>query len=255
MPSVSVQNVDVSFPIYDGAQRSLRHVVMATSTGGRIASDTRHRVVVEALKNVSFDVNRGDRLAVLGHNGAGKTTLLRVLAGIYEPVRGLVTVDGRVAPLFDISLGMDLDATGYENIRIRGLYLGMTEGEISARIGEIAEFTELGEFLHLPARTYSLGMRTRLAFGVSTSITPDILLLDEGIGAVDANFVDKADARLKALIERAGVMVLASHSMSLLRRFCNKALVLEHGAVLFIGSIDDAVSAYTGRRELVGQDN
>jgi ABC-type polysaccharide/polyol phosphate transport system ATPase subunit len=141
MPSVSVQNVDVSFPIYDGAQRSLRHVVMATSTGGRIASDTRHRVVVEALKNVSFDVNRGDRLAVLGHNGAGKTTLLRVLAGIYEPVRGLVTVDGRVAPLFDISLGMDLDATGYENIRIRGLYLGMAESEISARIGEIAEFT------------------------------------------------------------------------------------------------------------------
>jgi ABC-2 type transport system ATP-binding protein len=253
MPSISLQHVDVSFPIYEGVQRSLRHVVMATSTGGRIASDSRHRVVVEALKDVSFVADRGDRLALLGHNGAGKTTLLRVLAGIYEPIRGQVIAEGRVAPLFDISLGMDLDATGYENIRIRGLYLGMTDAEISAQTGEIAEFTELGQFLHMPARTYSLGMRTRLAFGVSTSITPDILLLDEGIGAVDANFVERADARLKALIERSGVMVLASHSMSLLRRFCNKALVLEHGVVSFIGSIEEALEAYAGQREPVSE--
>jgi ABC-2 type transport system ATP-binding protein/lipopolysaccharide transport system ATP-binding protein len=253
MSSVSVQHIDVSFPIYEGAQRSLRHVLMASSTGGRIASDSRHRIVVEALKDVSFEVARGDRLAILGHNGAGKTTLLRVLAGIYEPLRGQVSTTGRVVPLFDISLGMDLDATGYENIRIRGLYLGMTEAEIARQTPEIAEFTELGEFLHLPARTYSLGMRTRLAFGVSTSITPDILLLDEGIGAVDANFVEKADARLKALIERSGVMVLASHSMSLLRRFCNKALVLEHGAVSFVGSINEAISAYARRSDLAGQ--
>jgi ABC-2 type transport system ATP-binding protein len=249
MLSISVQHVDVSFPIYEGAQRSLRHIVLATSTGGRIASDSRHRVVVEALKDISFDVERSDRLAILGHNGAGKTTLLRVLAGIYEPIHGHVFTSGRVVPLFDISLGMDLDATGYENIRIRGLYLGMTEEEIAARTSEIAEFTELGQFLHMPTRTYSLGMRTRLAFGVSTSITPDILLLDEGIGTVDASFVDKADARLKALIERSGAMVLTSHSLSLLQRFCNKALVLDHGAVSFMGSIDDGLSAYAGRRE------
>jgi ABC-2 type transport system ATP-binding protein len=251
MPSVSVQHVDVSFPIYEGARRSLRHIM--TNAGGRIASQTNRRVVVEALKDVSFDARQGDRLAVLGHNGAGKTTLLRVLAGIYEPLSGQVAIEGRVAPLFDISLGMDLDATGYENIRIRGLYLGMTEAEISSRTDEIAEFTDLGEFLHLPTRTYSLGMRTRLAFGVSTSITPDILLLDEGIGAVDANFVEKADARLNALIERSGVMILVSHSMSLLRRFCDKALVLEHGSVAFIGSIDEAVSAYTHGRERAGE--
>jgi homopolymeric O-antigen transport system ATP-binding protein len=244
MPTISVENVDVSFPIYEGAKRSLRHTMMAVSTGGRIASDSRQRVVVEALKNISFHVSRGDRLALIGHNGAGKTTLLRVVAGIYEPIRGRVVADGRIAPLFDISLGMDLDATGYENIRIRGLYLGMTEAEIVAKTDEIAEFTELGEFLHMPTRTYSLGMRTRLAFGVSTSITPEILLLDEGINAGDARFVEKADARLHAFIERSGIMILASHAMDLVRRFCNKAVVLEHGSIRFSGDVEEAIAVY-----------
>jgi ABC-type polysaccharide/polyol phosphate transport system ATPase subunit len=249
MPTISVEHIDVSFPIYEGAKRSLRHTMMAVSTGGRIASDSRQRVVVEALRDVSFEVKRGDRLALIGHNGAGKTTLLRVLAGIYEPLRGRVSTNGRIAPLFDISLGMDLDATGYENIRIRGLYLGMTEAEIAEKTQEIAEFTELGEFLHMPTRTYSLGMRTRLAFGVSTSITPEILLLDEGIGAGDARFVEKADARLHAFIERAGIMVLASHSMGLMKHFCNRAIVLEHGVVRFAGDVDEAILVYTGKRD------
>jgi ABC-type polysaccharide/polyol phosphate transport system ATPase subunit len=247
LPSISVRNVDVSFPIYEGAKRSLRHTMIAVSTGGRIAPDSRQRIVVEALRDISFEATHGDRLALIGHNGAGKTTLLRTLAGIYEPISGKVTTHGRIAPLFDISLGMDLDATGYENIRIRGLYLGMTEAEIAAQTDEIADFTELGEFLNMPARTYSLGMRTRLAFSVSTSVTPEILLLDEGISTGDARFVEKADARLHAFIERTGILVLASHSMELMKHFCNKAIVLEHGKIRFAGDVDEAIFNYIGK--------
>lgn len=243
---ISVENVDVSFQVYDSTKRSLRRRLLAAGTGGRIASDSRDRVVIEALKDVSMSLKSGDRLALIGHNGAGKTTLLRVLAGIYEPLRGRVVTEGRVAPLFDISLGMDMDATGYENIRIRGLYLGLTDDEIAERVGEIAEFTELGPFLDMPVRTYSLGMQARLAFGVSTSITPEILLLDEGIGAGDSAFIEKANARLNAFVDRAGIMVLASHSMGLVERFCNVGIVMERGTVKFFGTVADAVKCYSG---------
>jgi ABC-2 type transport system ATP-binding protein/lipopolysaccharide transport system ATP-binding protein len=248
MASIGLENVFVSFPIYDLAHRSLRHRIMSASTGGRIGSGPGDRVCIEALSDVSFNLAHGDRVALIGHNGAGKTTLLRVLAGIYAPVQGRVLVEGRVAPLFDVGLGMDLDATGYENIRIRGLYLGMTKKEIEARIDEIAEFTELGSFLEMPLRTYSMGMHTRLAFAVSTSIEPEILLLDEGIGAGDNAFIEKANARLARFIERSGIMVLASHSLDLVNRFCNKAIVMEHGRKLFFGPTDEALEVYASTR-------
>jgi ABC-2 type transport system ATP-binding protein/lipopolysaccharide transport system ATP-binding protein len=193
---------------------------------------------------VSFALKQGDRVALIGHNGAGKTTLLRVLAGIYRPVSGRIVSEGRIAPLFDISLGMNPDSTGWENIRIRALYLGMKTDEINRKIEAIAEFTELGQFLEMPLRTYSLGMQTRLAFAVSTAIDPEILLLDEGIGAGDAAFIEKATLRLDEFVERAGIMVLASHSMNLVERFCNKALVMEHGRVKFFGPAAEAMDFY-----------
>lgn len=240
--SVVLDGVHVSFPIYSGASRSLRHHIMGAGTGGRVGADSQDRVVIEALSDISLSLSQGDRVGLVGHNGAGKTTLLRVIAGIYAPWQGRVEVTGRVAPLFDISLGIDMESTGYENIRLRGLYLGLTRAQIEARTGQIAEFTELGPFLHMPVRTYSAGMLTRLGFAVSTSIEPEILLLDEGIAAGDAAFMEKANARLHEFIEMAGIMVLASHSDPLIEMFCNKAVLMERGRIIRAGSVDEVLA-------------
>lgn len=245
---ISLNDVSVTFPIYDGASRSLKKRIVAASTGGRISMVDGRPAVVAALENVTFRVDHGDRLALIGHNGAGKTTLLRVMAGIYAPVSGLVHRVGKVAPLFDTSFGMDVEATGYENIRLRALYLGMTKQQIDERFEEIAAFAELGAFMGMPLRTYSAGMRTRLAFAVSTSIDPEILLLDEQIGAGDAAFMVKATQRLEQLVERSGILVLASHSDEAVRQFCNKGVVLEHGRVQFFGAAEDALSFYRAKR-------
>jgi ABC-2 type transport system ATP-binding protein len=175
MVEIICESVSVQFPIYDANTRSLRTKLMNIGTGGTIRADARH-VVVTALEDVSFSLRRGDRLGIIGQNGAGKTTLLRVLAGIYEPTRGRVVTHGKVAPLFDITLGMDQDATGYENIKIRGLFLNMTEAEIEAHTEEIVAFSELGPYMDMPIRTYSSGMMVRLAFAIATTQKPEILL-------------------------------------------------------------------------------
>jgi ABC-2 type transport system ATP-binding protein/lipopolysaccharide transport system ATP-binding protein len=196
------------------------------------------------LDGVTLSFRHGDRVGLVGHNGAGKTTLLRVLAGIFEPTIGTATIMGHAAPLFDVALGMDPESTGYENIVLRGLFLGLTHKQIDARVDEIAEFTELGTFLELPIRTYSAGMRMRLAFAVSTSIDPDILLLDEGIGAGDAAFLEKANKRLKEFTKRAAIIVLASHSEGLIRQMCDIAILMEHGKVLRQGKTEEILEHY-----------
>jgi ABC-2 type transport system ATP-binding protein/lipopolysaccharide transport system ATP-binding protein len=242
MASINLKNVTVRFPVYQGAGRSLRHRLVAAGTGGRFGADAKHQICVEALSDLTFDLEHGDRLALIGHNGAGKTTLLRVLAGIYTPEGGTISIKGRIAPLFDAGFGMDADATGFENIRLRGLYLGLSRAEIEQRIDDIAAFTELGSFLNMPMRTYSMGMQTRLSFAVSTSIDPEILLLDEGIGTGDASFIEKANARLHGFIERTGILVLASHSNDLVRKFCNKAIVMQQGKIVRAGSVEEILS-------------
>ena len=204
--------------------------------------------VVQALDRVSFTLNHGDRVGLVGHNGAGKTTLLRVLAGIYEPNEGRVEIEGSIAPLFDITLGMDPESSGYENIMLRGLFLGLTDKEIHDRLDDISAFTELGDFLKLPIRTYSAGMRMRLAFAVATSIHPDILLLDEGIGAGDAGFLQKAKQRLDDFTSKAAIIVLASHSEDLLTRMCQTSVLMEHGRVLQVGETAEILEAYRVRR-------
>src|SRR5699024_10968068 len=170
---------------------SLKKAVLG-SAGGAIGRNASNVVVVEALKDISLSLKEGDRIGLVGHNGAGKSTLLRLLSGIYEPTRGATRIRGRVAPVFDLGVGMDPDISGYEIIIIRGLFLGQTRKQMKAKVEEIADFTELGDYLDMPLRTYSTGMRVRLAMGVVTSIDPEILLLDEGIGAVDAEFMKKA---------------------------------------------------------------
>lgn len=246
MASIELEDVVVSFPVYDQSSRSLKKRLISATTGGRIeaASESGKIKVVRALDGVSLALAHGDRVGLVGHNGAGKTTLLRVLAGIYEPTMGTARIDGHTAPLFDVALGMDPESTGYENIVLRGLFLGLSRREIDERVEEIAEFTELGEFLKLPIRTYSAGMRMRLAFAVSTSIDPDILLLDEGIGAGDAAFLEKAQQRLREFTEKAAIIVLASHSDSLVRQMCEKAVLMEHGRVLRMGATEEVLDAY-----------
>jgi ABC-2 type transport system ATP-binding protein/lipopolysaccharide transport system ATP-binding protein len=247
MALIELDQVSVAFPVYTAGNRSLKKTMLAATTGGRIGSDAKH-VVVQALDQISLRVSDGDRLALIGHNGAGKTTLLRVLAGIYEPRVGTLKVQGRVTPMFDISLGIDPDSTGYENIILRGLYLGLTRAEIMARRDSVADFTELGAFLDFPVRTYSAGMQARLAFAMATCIEPEILLLDEGISAGDANFMDKANERLDQFINKAGILVLASHSSELVRRLCNKAVLMEHGRIVWSGGVDDGLSVYRERQ-------
>lgn len=243
MSSVSVDRVSVDIPIYNAGNRSLKNSVLKATSGGKI-DVAGSRAIVHALNDVSFELRKGDRLALVGHNGSGKTTLLRVLAGVYEPTHGRVSCQGQVAALFDTSLGMDPEATGRENIMLRGAYLGLGRREMREAYEEIAAFTELGEYLDMPMRTYSAGMAMRISFAVSVQIKPDILLMDEWIATGDAHFMGKASAKLEELVERSGIMVLASHSEPLLQRFCNKAILLRQGEMIDSGTVDDVLARY-----------
>ncbi len=245
MVRIETRDASVEFPIFDAKSRSLKKAVLGV-VGGNIASDQKVPVI-QALRDISVTIEEGDRVALVGHNGAGKSTLLRLLSGIYEPVRGTAIVEGRVAPVFDLGVGMDPEISGYENILIRGLFLGMSRKQMEARVDDIAEFTELGDFLSMPLRTYSTGMRVRLALGVVTSIDPEILLLDEGIGAVDAAFLEKARDRLGELVSRAGLLVFASHSDEFLRQLCTSAIWMEHGQVKQQGGLREVLTAYKGK--------
>ena len=232
MNLIHAQNLVVEFPIYTNLHRSLKSQVLHATTGGRLASEAGRRAAVRAIDDISFDIKAGDRVALMGHNGSGKTTLLRVLAGAYEPLAGKLLVQGRVASLLDLSMGMDPEATGYENILLRGIMMGLHPRDVRKRMGEIAEFTELGEYLDMPVRTYSSGMQVRLAFAVSTSIEADVLLMDEWLAVGDAAFSEKASKRLEQLVERSAILVIATHSMDLVSRVCNRGLRLSQGKIV-----------------------
>ena len=248
--SILLENVSVSFPVYSSSTRSLKNRLIQSATGGQICADgaTQRISIVQALQNINLSLKSGDRIGLVGHNGAGKTTLLRVLGGIYEPNCGHVSIHGSTVPLFDIGLGMNQESTGYENIILRGLFLGLTRQQIKSRLDEIAEFTELGDFLDLPIRTYSAGMQMRLAFAVSTSVVPDILLLDEGIGAGDASFLQKARERLKRFTDQVSIIVLSSHSEELISGMCSQALLMEHGQIVKHGPTEEVLALYRAMR-------
>jgi ABC-2 type transport system ATP-binding protein len=243
--SITTRNASVDFPIFDAKSRSLKKTMLGL-VGGNIASDAKIPVI-QALRDITVHLDHGARVGLVGHNGAGKSTLLRLLAGIYEPTSGTAEVRGKVAPVFDLGVGMDPEISGYENIMNRGQFLGMTRKEMEKRVDDIAEFTELGDFLSMPLRTYSTGMRVRLALGVVTSIDPEILLLDEGIGAVDAAFLEKARGRLSDLVDRSGLLVFASHSDEFLRSLCTSAIWMEQGHIRQQGPLQEVLVAYKGR--------
>ncbi len=239
MADIQLDNVSIDFPIYSGANRSLKKAVLRVGSGGKIARDAGDRLIVKALKDISLHIQDGDRIGLVGHNGSGKTTLLRVMAGIYEPVAGVYRCSGRTTPLFDASLGMDMEATGYENMYLRGLYLGLSRSEIEARAPEIEAFTELGDYLSMPVRMYSSGMVLRLAFAVSTCVVPEILLMDEWIGVADPSFTEKAERRMVEFVQRTNILIIASHNLSLIGRICTKVVMLDHGEIVRLGAPED----------------
>ena len=243
--SVACRDLTLRFPVYGVDAKSLKKRLAAVTIGGRLGS---HAGVTEvtALSSVSFELKAGDRLGLVGHNGAGKTTLLRALSGAYEPDDGQVEVQGRIAALLDLGLGIDGTATGYDNIRLRGRIAGLSAREIDRRMDEIAEFSGLGPFLAMPVKTYSAGMRGRLAFAAATAVDADVLLMDEWIAVGDAEFQKMAHKRLLKLVERAGILVLASHDLDLVRLYCNKVMRLDGGvasAVTDIRKLDELLAA------------
>ncbi|EIP0576814.1 ABC transporter ATP-binding protein, partial [Escherichia coli] len=231
--------VGISYPIFDVKSRSLKANFVRLTTGGIVSSNAKS-VTVDALKNINIELKHGDRLALIGHNGAGKSTLLKTIAGIYEPTEGVISTNGSIASLLDISLGMNSESSGRENIYSRGMLLGMTRKQIDEISEDIIEFTELADFIDLPVRTYSSGMAVRLAFAISTAVKPDILLLDEVIGAGDASFMERARIRITELIESVGILIFSSHSEQDVRDFCNRGIVLDAGKIVFDGTVNDA---------------
>jgi len=244
MAFIRLRDLSVEFPIYQGSHRSLKKLLLPASLQGNLARDKMNRINVRALSDISVDFRDGDRIALIGYNGAGKTTLLKVLAGIYIPTRGQIYAQGKVSSLFAVNVGVNPEATGRENIILRGMYMDVHPREMRERIDEVAAFTELGPYLDMPVRTYSAGMSVRLAFTASTCIPTDILLMDEWISAGDARFLEKARKRMADLIGSSNIMVLASHSMPLLPEWCNRGILLQQGRIVVDGSVDEAIAAY-----------
>jgi ABC-type polysaccharide/polyol phosphate transport system ATPase subunit len=243
MPSIVVESLSIDIPVVTIRSQSLRTVVMAKALaiGGNIIDSGTRISVVRALDQISFRLGVGDRLGLIGSNGAGKSTLIRVLADIYSPSAGKIERQGTLIPMFDIGIGFDNEATGYENIFLRGMMMGLTRREIADRTDEIAAFSELGEYLDLPLRTYSAGMTLRLMFSIATSVTGDIILMDEWIAVGDESFQKKAQKRMLEITGNAGILVIASHDPSTLLQHCNLGMRLEKGRVVDFGPIAEVL--------------
>ncbi len=246
MASIVFDKVCVDFPIYNASARSLKKRLFQVATGGQISANASGRVIIRAIEDLTLTIKDGDRVGLLGHNGAGKSTLLRLLSGVYEPSVGRAEIKGEIGSLIDVSFGIDPEASGRENIYLRGALLGLTRAEIKSRLEEIIDFSELGDFIDMPVRTYSSGMHLRLAFSVSTIIRPEILLMDEWLSVGDEGFRLRAEARMNELVESTHILIIASHSRELIKETCNRVIWLEHGKIKMDGQPDEVTRAYFG---------
>ncbi len=227
---IEIKNATVEFPTYD-ADRSFKKMVFRATVGGNVRQQSNSVINVRALDSVSMSLKEGDRVGLVGHNGSGKSTLLRLISGAYEPIKGSVSVKGNINSLLDISLGMDERASGYDNILLRGLMMGFSRKQILEKMDEIVEFSELGQFLSMPLRTYSSGMKMRLGVAVSMSLPTDILLMDEWLSVGDENFQKKASLKISELIKNSKILVIASHSKEIIHDLCNKIYYMKHGII------------------------
>jgi len=246
MAFLHLRNLSVEFPIYQGGSRSLKKMLLAPTTYGNLGRDAADRINVRALDDLTLDIEDGERIGLIGANGAGKTTLLRVLAGIYSPTRGRFHWAGRVSALLDVSVGFNPEATGRENIILRGMYMNIHPREMRTHVEEIVEFSELGPYIDMPARTYSSGMMVRLGFAISTCMPAEILLMDEWLSAGDVRFLDKAQKRMEEFVGRSQILVLASHSTELIRKWCNRGIMLQHGRLAAHGDVNKVIATYIG---------
>lgn len=242
MALVHLEGVSFSYPVFQASSRSLKIAMMRQVAGGQIGG---HGVMhVQALSDISFELKDGDRLGLVGRNGSGKSTLLRLLAQLAFPQQGVLRIKGRVVPLIEKGMGIQSEMSGMDNIELPMRLLGANSSEVAAAMKDIPEFTGLGPFMHLPVRTYSEGMRTRLAFAICTAIIGDVLVLDEWLGAGDMDFYKRAQARLTTMLEKTGIVVLASHSNELIRQVCNKVAWVDRGRLVMIGEPAQVLSAY-----------
>ncbi|ENZ83247.1 MULTISPECIES: ABC transporter ATP-binding protein [Caulobacter] len=239
---IKLTNVDLDYYVYSLRSQSLRSAVFNLAVGGRMYKAAGDVAAVRALSEINLEINEGDRIALVGHNGSGKTTLLKVIAGIYHPTRGELSIDGDITSMIAIGAGMDPEATGLRNIHKLGMMRRLSRKVIDSRIDAIADFSGLGDFLHLPVRTYSAGMQARLMFAVATEFDADILVLDEWLSAGDAAFVQKAGERMQRMVEEAKIVVLATHDEDLVQRVCNRVCELSGGRIAFLGSTEDWVA-------------
>lgn len=246
MAHIEFKAVSVAFPIFNAGSRSLKNKVLSISTGGKLGLDAKGVAEIRALDDINFFFKNGERVGLIGHNGSGKSTLLRALSGVYTPQRGSILIEGKTTSLIDISLGINPEFTGRENILIRGSLLGLTRDQIRDRTDEIIDFTELGEFIDMPLRTYSSGMQLRLAFAISTTIEPEILLMDEWLSVGDENFKGKAEERMQHLADKSNILVIASHSAEQILKVCSRVLWLEHGNIKMDGDPKAVCGAYFG---------
>lgn len=244
MARIVLDNVHVRYPITQDHYRSLRRVLVRLATFGRVYKQDVGSRTVHSIRGLSLTVEKGDRVGLIGRNGAGKSTLLKTLGGFILPDEGTMYAEGNIMPLFSVSAGMDEERSGYDNIFLSGRLLGIPRVEMEKHVADIMEFCELGEFLSMPVRAYSDGMKVRLGFAISTCISPDILLLDEAIGAGDAHFLEKASQRAEALYNRANILIIASHAPEIITRLCNKVLWLSHGRMVEFGPTEEVLAKY-----------
>jgi len=242
---INLNSVSVDFPVFHAASVSAKNRLLSTITGGLIDRKTDGHITVKGLRNVNLEIKQGDRVGVVGHNGAGKTTLLRVLSGIFVPTTGSAQIDGDVVSLINITLGIDFEATGIENIKLRAAMMGIKNLSVPD-VERIVEFSGLGDFIEMPFRTYSSGMQLRLAFAVSTFVSPQILIMDEWLSTGDESFRHRAEERMRQIVDATEILILASHSRELLLNSCNRLVWLEHGAVKMDGDPVTVCKVYFG---------
>jgi ABC-type polysaccharide/polyol phosphate transport system ATPase subunit len=239
MAHIQVENLTLEYPIYGAGPGASTGRLLQIVTGGLLKKSAGNYLTVTALSGITLNIQDGDRIGIVGPNGAGKSTLLKVLAGIYTPTDGRVEVKGEIGTLFSLGAGTQQDLSGYENIKRIGLLKGLSGPEIAKLVPSVENFAELGDFLSLPVRTYSTGMQMRLSFAIETAMTPEILLIDEVFGAGDAGFQEKARKRLEDLMGQTRILVFATHSDDLLRKFCSRSLLLHHGKLVMFGETED----------------
>lgn len=244
MARIDLINASLHYPVFSVQSRSLRNVFMASTTGGRMREEARNIVTVEALENITFSISEGDRLALLGLNGAGKTSLLKLMGGVLSPSSGHVAHEGSIALMLGLLPSTNSDASGLENLYMSGFARGLTESQIDDLVPEIIEFSELGNYIDMPMRTYSAGMLARLIFSINITMPADILLVDEVFGAGDATFIEKAHRRMTEYVENSKIFVFSSHNENLIRRVCNKAVLLHHGTMMAFGGIDEVLTQF-----------